>query len=66
MCLGVCGLPSGSVVAVGLMNAIAQGRLVAVVGVPGNGKSTFLRLLGHQAFPTEGSIFIPILGCFFQ
>jgi len=38
---------------------VKQGSLVSVVGRPGNGKSTFLRLLGHQCFPVVGDIFIP-------
>jgi len=38
---------------------VKQGSLVSVVGTPGNGKSTFLRLLGHQCFPSVGSVFIP-------
>jgi len=36
-----------------------QGGVVAVVGPHCSGKSTFLRLLGHNIFPEAGSIFLP-------
>jgi len=39
--------------------AIEQGKIVAVVGEHGCGKTTFLRLLGHTIFPDEGMIFVP-------
>jgi len=38
---------------------IHQGAMVGVLGQHGSGKSTFMRLLGHQIFPTSGEIFIP-------
>lgn len=38
---------------------VSQGSLVAVVGPHGSGKRTFLQLLGHAIFPTEGIIFMP-------
>lgn len=39
--------------------AVSQGKIVAVVGAHGNGRSTFLRILGHQLFPDEGHVMIP-------
>eukprot|EP00747_Dinoflagellata_sp_TGD_P062662 gnl/TRDRNA2_/TRDRNA2_153115_c0_seq1.p1 gnl/TRDRNA2_/TRDRNA2_153115_c0~~gnl/TRDRNA2_/TRDRNA2_153115_c0_seq1.p1 ORF type:complete len:513 (+),score=97.25 gnl/TRDRNA2_/TRDRNA2_153115_c0_seq1:193-1539(+) len=39
--------------------SVAQGNLVAVIGPHGSGRATFMRLLGHTLFPTEGHIFIP-------
>lgn len=46
----------------GLMNCsvqIKQGSLVAVVGPHGQGKSTFLRLVGNVMLPQGGLVFIP-------
>lgn len=39
--------------------AVSQGKIVAVVGMHGKGRSTFLRILGHQLFPDEGHVLIP-------
>eukprot|EP00930_Biecheleria_cincta_P057486 TRINITY_DN43419_c0_g1_i1.p1 TRINITY_DN43419_c0_g1~~TRINITY_DN43419_c0_g1_i1.p1 ORF type:complete len:406 (+),score=61.28 TRINITY_DN43419_c0_g1_i1:117-1220(+) len=53
-------LPSGKILfKLDSQMAVQQGRLVAVQGEHGSGKSTLLRLLAHELFPTEGSIFIP-------
>merc|ERR1719421_1941423 len=38
---------------------VEQGKLVAIVGDHGSGKTTFLRLLGHTLFPDEGMVFVP-------
>lgn len=38
---------------------VAQGKIVAVVGTHGCGRTTFLRILGHQLFPDEGHVLIP-------
>lgn len=39
--------------------SVNQGKLVAVHGGHGEGRQTFLSLLAHENFPTEGHIFIP-------
>jgi len=39
--------------------SVPQGKLVAVVGPHGTGKTTLLKLLGHMIFPQEGTIFVP-------
>eukprot|EP00928_Gymnodinium_smaydae_P087507 TRINITY_DN71762_c0_g1_i1.p1 TRINITY_DN71762_c0_g1~~TRINITY_DN71762_c0_g1_i1.p1 ORF type:complete len:872 (+),score=144.38 TRINITY_DN71762_c0_g1_i1:79-2694(+) len=36
-----------------------QGTIVAIQGDHTVGRQTFLRLIGHEIFPTQGSIFIP-------
>jgi ATPase subunit of ABC transporter with duplicated ATPase domains len=33
--------------------------MVAVVGLHGSGKATFLKLLAHRLFPTAGKVFVP-------
>jgi len=38
---------------------VPQGSIVAVLGKHGDGRQTFLKLIGHELFPTEGEIFIP-------
>jgi len=38
---------------------IPQGRLVALMGPHGSGKSTFLRILGQRLMPSTGQIFVP-------
>lgn len=38
---------------------ITQGQLVALVGKPGNGKSTLMRLIGAQLIPDAGDLLIP-------
>jgi len=38
---------------------IEQGSLVALVGLPGNGKSTLMRLIGGQLIPDSGDLLIP-------
>eukprot|EP00419_Tripos_fusus_P040661 CAMPEP_0172791300 /NCGR_PEP_ID=MMETSP1074-20121228/208399_1 /TAXON_ID=2916 /ORGANISM="Ceratium fusus, Strain PA161109" /LENGTH=315 /DNA_ID=CAMNT_0013628357 /DNA_START=87 /DNA_END=1035 /DNA_ORIENTATION=- len=38
---------------------VNQGKLIAVVGGRRGGKATFMKLLGHVLFPTEGSYFVP-------
>lgn len=38
---------------------VPQGKIVAVVGEHGVGRTTFLRILGHQLFPDEGHVLIP-------
>ncbi|CAE7197734.1 ssuB [Symbiodinium natans] len=38
---------------------IPQGKLVAVAGGHGSGKSTLMRLLSHIIFPKDGCIFFP-------
>eukprot|EP00747_Dinoflagellata_sp_TGD_P082113 gnl/TRDRNA2_/TRDRNA2_161569_c0_seq1.p1 gnl/TRDRNA2_/TRDRNA2_161569_c0~~gnl/TRDRNA2_/TRDRNA2_161569_c0_seq1.p1 ORF type:complete len:432 (+),score=55.65 gnl/TRDRNA2_/TRDRNA2_161569_c0_seq1:3-1298(+) len=39
--------------------SVEQGSMVALVGLHGSGKATFLKLLGGRLFPTEGSIYVP-------
>jgi len=39
--------------------SVPPGKIVAIAGQHGSGRNTFLRLLAHELFPTEGSIFIP-------
>lgn len=39
--------------------SIPQGSLVGVAGEHGTGKSTFMRLLAHEIYPTHGEVFIP-------
>lgn len=36
-----------------------QGVMVAVVGLPGNGKSTLMRVMGGQVIPDDGDLLIP-------
>lgn len=38
---------------------IPQGTLVALVGLPGHGKSTLMRVIGGQLIPDEGDLLIP-------
>lgn len=38
---------------------VDQGKIVALVGQHGQGKGTFLKLLGHRIYPNAGSIFVP-------
>jgi len=39
--------------------SVNQGSLVSVVGPRRGGKSTFMKLLGHVLFPTQGVYFVP-------
>lgn len=39
--------------------SVQQGCIVAILGKHGHGKQTFLRLIAHELFPTEGEVFIP-------
>jgi len=39
--------------------AVPQGKVIAVVGGHGSGKTTFLKMLAGMLFPTEGIVFIP-------
>lgn len=39
--------------------SVAQGSIVAVVGDHGNGRHTFMKLLGEELFPTDGCVFVP-------
>jgi len=36
-----------------------QGEVVAILGQHGQARQTFLKLLAHEVFPSEGDIFIP-------
>eukprot|EP00747_Dinoflagellata_sp_TGD_P087947 gnl/TRDRNA2_/TRDRNA2_163828_c1_seq2.p1 gnl/TRDRNA2_/TRDRNA2_163828_c1~~gnl/TRDRNA2_/TRDRNA2_163828_c1_seq2.p1 ORF type:complete len:321 (+),score=49.10 gnl/TRDRNA2_/TRDRNA2_163828_c1_seq2:87-1049(+) len=38
---------------------VSQGSMVAVIGLPGCGKSTFMSLLGGVLDPEEGQVFVP-------
>merc|ERR1712178_172611 len=38
---------------------VPQGVVVAITGQHGQARQTFLKLIGHEIFPTEGEIFIP-------
>mmetsp|Transcript_39292 Transcript_39292/g.87824 ORF Transcript_39292/g.87824 Transcript_39292/m.87824 type:complete len:822 (-) Transcript_39292:77-2542(-) len=38
---------------------VPLGRIVALVGVHGSGKNTFLRLISGRLLPDEGSVFVP-------
>jgi len=38
---------------------VNQGKLVAIVGPRRGGKSTFMKLLGHVHFPTDGAYYVP-------
>ncbi|CAE8585907.1 unnamed protein product [Polarella glacialis] len=39
--------------------SVEQGRLVAVTGHHGTGKTTLLRMVAHEIFPNEGRLFVP-------
>mmetsp|Transcript_83221 Transcript_83221/g.178409 ORF Transcript_83221/g.178409 Transcript_83221/m.178409 type:complete len:576 (-) Transcript_83221:100-1827(-) len=43
----------------GVSVSLPQGQLVGVVGAHGSGKTTFMRVLAHEIFPTVGQVFIP-------
>jgi len=43
---------------VGLLH-VPLGRIVALVGVHGSGKNTFMRLISSRLLPDEGSVFVP-------
>lgn len=43
----------------GVNLSVQQGKMVAVVGPPGSGKATFLRLLSQTVFPSEGAVQLP-------
>ena len=43
---------------VGLLH-VPLGKIVALVGVHGSGKNTFLRLIASRLLPDQGSIFVP-------
>merc|ERR1712060_521375 len=36
-----------------------QGKMIAIVGSPGSGKASFMRLLSQTIFPSEGHIEVP-------
>jgi len=48
-----------SMVVQGVNLEVNQGKLIAVVGPNRGGKSTFMKLLGHVLFPTDGRYFVP-------
>jgi len=39
--------------------SVAQGGVVAIIGQHGHGRQTFLKLIAHEIFPTDGEICIP-------
>jgi len=39
--------------------SVSQGSIVAILGEHGGGRQTFLKLIGHEIFPTSGDLFIP-------
>jgi len=43
----------------GINLTVPQGLIVAIVGKHGQARHTFLQLIAHELFPTEGEIFIP-------
>jgi len=43
----------------GINLKVMQGSMVAIAGEHGMGRQTFLRLIAHEVFPTEGELFIP-------
>jgi len=43
----------------GINVTVRQGSVVAIMGQHGQARQTFLKLMAHEIFPTEGEIFIP-------
>ncbi|KAI9348259.1 hypothetical protein DFJ73DRAFT_796452 [Zopfochytrium polystomum] len=56
--LGLYLRSGGAEVLAGITGEIRSGRMTAVVGPPGSGKSAFLRVLHGQLLPSQGSILL--------
>jgi len=53
------GYPSEDPLLKNVSLSVEQGKLVAIIGTHGGGKSTFLEILGHSRFPIRGKVFVP-------